>query len=300
MTQSRFTRRDMIKLAAGAGAISATFATTGHIARAASHAATPMQGSLTIHKLGPVTLHSFTAPEASAIVNTHIIETANELHIIDAQFLQNFASEARAYADSLGKPIKQLYLSHYHPDHLLGASQFSDVPFMTSDKVRSDVDANQGMYASRKERFGDTTELYVPEGGLALGDSSWDGVAVSIAEVADAEADHTLTFHFPEAGLMIVQDLLYANAHAFPLGNADNWVAALKDMSQTEGLKVLGAGHGLPAAPGAIDDAIKYLSFQNEVIGSSADAETAIAALTEAYPGYGGAALLNFVNFRFQ
>ena len=296
MSNQIINRRDIIKAAAGVGAISTAFATTGLVARAANHTATPMQGMITIHKLGPVTLHSYTAPAASAVVNTHIIETASELHIIDAQFVQGFASEARAYADSLGKPIKQLYLSHAHPDHLLGAAQFADIPFATSDAVRADVDASQEMYAGRKAQFGDTTELYVPKAGLALGDTTWDGVDVIINEVKDAEATNTLTFHLPEAGLLIAQDLLYANAHAFPLGNTPNWIAALESIRATEGLKVVGAGHGLPAAPGAIDAAIAYLRFLNDEISSNESAETAIAALSAAYPGYSGEALLGFVN----
>jgi len=300
MTKSTVNRRDMIKMAAGVGAISTAFATTGRVAQAASHVATPTSGLVTVHKLGAVTLHSYTAPEGSAMVNTHIVETANELHVIDAQFVQGFAAEARAYADSLGKPISQLYLSHSHPDHILGASQFVDVPFATTDAVRADAEGSGGMYAGRKEQLGDTTELYMPNGGLATGAASWDGVAVEIAEIKDAEAANTLTFHFPEAGLIIAQDLLYASAHAFPLGNTPNWIAALEDIRDTEGLKVIGAGHGLPASPGAVDDAISYLNFQNDVISNSSDAETAIAAIGEAYPGYGGLDLLGFVNFRFQ
>ena len=247
-----------------------------------------------------VTLHSYTAPEASALVNTQIVETANQLHIIDAQFTQGFAAEARAYADSLGKPIVGLYLSHAHPDHILGASQFADVPFMTTDAVVADTEGSAGLYASRKEQMGDTTPLYAPSGGLATGSASWDGVAVEIAQIEDAEAANTLTFHFPEAGLIIAQDLLYASAHAFPLGNVSNWIAALEAIRDTEGLKVIGAGHGLPASPGAVDDAIAYLRFQNEVIANSADAKAAVAAITEAYPRYGGEDLLAFVNFRFQ
>lgn len=300
MTNSTFNRRDMIKLAAGVGAISSAFTTSGLVARAASHSATPTAGMVTVHKLGAVTLHSYTAPEASAMVNTHIIETANELHVIDAQFVQKFAVEARAYADSLGKPIAQLYLSHSHPDHILGASQFADVPFVTTDAVFADAEGSGGMYASRKEQLGDTTALHMPTGGLATGSAAWDGVAVEIAEIKDAEAANTLTFHFPEAGLMIAQDLLYASAHAFPLGNTPNWIAALEGIRDTEGLKVIGAGHGLPASPGAVDDAISYLKFQNEVISNSADPETAIEAIRGAYPGYGGADLLSFINYRFQ
>lgn len=300
MTQPNISRRNMIRLAAGFGAISTTFATTGLVARAASHAGAPMQGSVTIHKLGPVTLHSYMAPEASALVTTHIIETPNALHIIDAQFLQVFGAEARAYADSLGKPIAQLYLSHAHPDHILGAAQFADVPFVTSDAVRKDAEANADMFAGRKAQFDDTTELYLPDGGLGLGQTDWDGVEVRIAEVKDAEAPVTLTFHIPEAGLVIAQDLLYADAHAFPLGNTENWKAGLRAIGALEGLKVIGAGHGLPAAPGALDDAVAYLEFREEVIAASAGAEAAVAALSEAYPNYGAELILSFVGYRYQ
>lgn len=300
MTNATFNRRDMIKMAAGAGAISTAFATGGRVAMAASHAAAPEGGMITIHKLGAVTLHSYTAPDASAMVNTHIVETARELHVIDAQFVQDFAVEVRAYADSLGKPIAQLYLSHAHPDHILGASQFADVPFVTTDAVLADAESSSDMYAGRKEQFGDTTDLYMPTGGLATGSATWDGVTVDIAEIKDAEAANTLTFHIPEAGLIIAQDLLYASAHAFPLGNTPNWIAALEAIRDTEGLKVIGAGHGLPASPGAVNDAISYLNFQNKIITDSGNPEAAIAALRDAYPRYGGADLLGFVNYRFQ
>ncbi|MEM6617067.1 MAG: MBL fold metallo-hydrolase [Pseudomonadota bacterium] len=299
MTEWTPTRRNMIKLAASAGAITGAFATTGRIAHADNHAATPLNGTVTIHKLGAITLHSYTAPEASAMVNTHIVETANTLHVIDAQFIQSFAVEARAYADSLGKPIAGVYLSHSHPDHLLGAAQFADTSFVTSAAVRADVDKNQDMYRNRKEQLSDTTDLYLPAGTLSAGAAEWDGVNVIITEVNDAEAAVTLTFAFPDAGLVIAQDLLYASAHAFPLGNAENWITALRSIAATDGLKVIGAGHGLPASPGAIDDAIAYLSFQQQTFAASADAETAINALSAAYPNYGGKDLLNFVNFRY-
>ena len=293
-------RRELIRLALGAGVVTTAFAGSGRIALAEKTMPSATKGLVTVHKLGPVTLHTYMAPEASALVTTHIVETPNELHVVDAQFLQEFASEARAYADGLGKPIRRVYLSHYHPDHILGGSQFADVEFVTSDAVRADVDANAKMYASRKEKFKDTTPFRSPQGGLSAGSDTWDGVGVEIAEVKDCEASNALTFHFPEAGLMIVQDLMYANAHAFPLGKHENWIAALGKIRGADGLKVIGAGHGLPTTAGAIDDAIAYLQFQAATVGESKDAATAIAALKKQYPGYGGAALLNFVNFLYK
>lgn len=299
MTPTNMSRRDMVKIAAGLGAISLPFATTGRVAQARETVATPTSGLVTIHKLGPVVLHTYTAPEASALVNTHIVETPNALYMIDAQFVQRFASEVRAYADSLGKPIEALYLSHYHPDLLLGASQFADVTFVTTEAVLADVMANQTMYAQRKEKLGDATALSLPDGGLTVGETQWDGIAVDIAEVKDAEAPHTLTFHIPAAGLFIAQDLLYAHAHAFPLGNGPNWINALADVRIKEGLKVIAPGHGLPASPGAVDDAIAYLTFQQDVLERSESAQDAIDDILEAYPGYGGKDLLSFVSFRF-
>lgn len=300
MESNSFNRRSMIKLALGAGVIGVPFATSGQVAQADSASATPMQGMISIHKLGPVTLHTYVAPNVSAVVTSQIIETANSLHIIDAQFVPAFAAEMRAYAESLGKPIEAVYLSHAHPDHVLGASQLSGLPFVTADEVMVDVNNTMDIYNGQKQQMGDTSPLYLPEGGLAAGTAQWDDVAVEIALVQNAEAPNALTFHVPEAGLLVAQDLLYANAHAFPLHNPDRWVTALNDMKATEGLRVIGAGHGLPAGPGAIEDAIRYIEFQNEVIAASANPEAATETLISAYPTYGAAGLLDFIGFRFQ
>ncbi len=294
-------RRGLIRLALGTGVVSATFATRGHVARADSHAATPLSGLVTSHRLGPVTLHTYAAPEASSWVTTQIIETANEIHVIDTQMVQAFAAEARALIDSLGKPIKRVYLSHAHHDHIFGITQYPEAEFVTSAAVLGDVQGfiDAGTYAQRKAGLEDTSELRLPEDGLAAGAANWDGVNVMISEVADCEASNTLLFHIPEAGLLVAQDLLYANVHAFPVANHPNWIAALQDLRGMEGLRVIGAGHGLAAAPGAIDDAIAYLTFRENVIAASAGAEDAIAAIGAAYPSYGAKTLLSFVGMRF-
>ncbi len=299
MEDTIINRRGMIKAAVGVGAISTVFATTGQIAQAGSHSATPKEGLISIHKLGPVTLHTYTSPEYSGMVNSHIIETANELHLVDTQFVQALAIEFKAYAESLGKPIKRIYLSHSHPDHLFGAVQFPGVEFVTSDEVLAEANTALDVYAARKEALSDTTEVVLPTGGLTLGTTTWDGVEVQIGQVLDAEAAAELTIHIPEAGLYVAQDLIYANAHTFPINNSANWLAALEDMQQLEGIKVFGSGHGLPGAPGLIDDAIAYLNFQNQAIADNTDGASASAAILKKYPGYGARDVLSFLDYRY-
>ena len=81
--------------------------------------------------VGDVRIHSFISSFTdNNIANaTHIIESANKLVLIDGQFLAPYAAKFRQYADSLGKPIDRLFLSHRHPDHWFGLGPaFSDVP----------------------------------------------------------------------------------------------------------------------------------------------------------------------------
>src|ERR1035441_2654996 len=79
---------------------------------------------------GDVRIHTFVSSFAYGnIANaTHIIETKNQLVLVDGQFLVPYARAFRDYADSLGKPIERLYLSHRHPDHWFGlGTAFADI-----------------------------------------------------------------------------------------------------------------------------------------------------------------------------
>src|SRR5205814_10503969 len=82
-------------------------------------------------RAGNVRIHTFISSFAdNNIANaTHIIESKSKLVLVDGQFLAPYARKFRYYADSLGKPIDRLYLSHRHPDHWFGlGTAFSDIP----------------------------------------------------------------------------------------------------------------------------------------------------------------------------
>ena len=299
LSSIKLSRRTLIATAVSAGLIGTKFATAGDSVSADEKEKGPM-GLVSVYDFGAVKLHSYMAPSFSAVVTTQIIETASELHVIDAQFVQSIAKEVRAYANSLGKPIAGVYLSHWHPDHLLGASQFEGIPFMTTEDISADCNRNEMTYLKRKEQFNDDTVLSLPKGTLQVGNNNWDGVKVVVNQINDCEAEHTLTFHIPEVGLMIVQDLMFNNAHSFPLGNHTNWISTLETIRNTEGLRLLGCGHGLPATTGAITDSIAYLKFQKAVFGNEKDAESASTALKLAFPHYEGQDSLRFISALYK
>lgn len=95
-----------------------------------------MLGSITVTEREELKVHAYSAPEDGWAVNTHDIELADQLVVIDAQYTLVFANRVVAYAATLNRPISQLYVTHYHPDHLLGVAVFSTPIFGLSEVAK--------------------------------------------------------------------------------------------------------------------------------------------------------------------
>jgi len=91
-----------------------------------------------IHKkFSNFSIHSYTAPEKGYHVNSHIIETKNNLVIIDTQFLVKSAEEVFQFAKSLNKKIARVIVTHAHPDHWFGNSIFANCDIYRKRAVKA-------------------------------------------------------------------------------------------------------------------------------------------------------------------
>ena len=290
-------RRNALKgigVASVAGAIGAKFGNS--VVRAQSN---PTLGSVFITRRGPITLHTYVAPDASAQVTSHIIETANRLVVVDTQFVQVFAQDLRAYVNSIGKPIERVILSHEHGDHWAGATQFTDVPFVSTETIAQTVETNLPTYLQLMESLIGAENMpetpNLPQGSLTAESEVIDGVAFEYRIDDNAEAVQHLSIHLPEANVWIIQDLIYNNAHFFPGMDRANWIATLESLgSATTNDDLLLVGHGLPTTRGEVHSAIAYLQVANELATNATDGASVVAGLQEAYPNYGGNELLAF------
>lgn len=300
-------RRDALKAFTSLPLAAAIGVKFGNNVALAQSSATPVNamlanatlGSVLVTRRGPVTLHTYVAPDASAQVTSHIIETPNQLVVIDTQFVQMFAQDLRAYVDSIGKPIERVILSHEHGDHWAGATQFTDVPFVSTQTTAQTVETNLPTYLQLMEsvigaeNMPETPNL--PEGILTAEAEDIDGITFEYRVDDNAEAVQHLSIHLPEANVWIVQDLIYNNAHFFPGVDRANWIATLENLgSSTANDDLLLVGHGLPTTRGEVQSAITYLQFADALAANATDGTSVIAALQEAYPTYGGEELLGF------
>jgi len=254
-----------------------------------------MLGTITLTRRNEVPIHTYTSPEAGWLVNTHIIELPTQLLVVDAQYTLTFASEVVRYAETLQKPITRVYISHYHPDHLLGAAAFS-APLYALAEVIAKIDAVGDRVASEEhEKHPDAIPAHAekPSQTVNPGLVTIDGLRLEFLRLQLAETENALMIALPDHGILIAQDFLYHGVHVF-LGERafDTWIHMLQEFKMLP-YDLLLAGHGAPGGPEIYDEMIQYLSFAKEALAKSSSGDDLKERLIAAFPNLGGRVLLD-------
>jgi len=285
------TRR--ILLAAGSAAAGAGL--LGYARR--TFAASPMAGRLTTTRSGPVKFHTYTAPDKGWQVTSQIVELEDQLIVVDGQYLLPYGRAAAAFCRSLNKPIARLYITHFHPDHHLGAEAFG-APVYALPEVKAKIIAIGDRLAREESaKFPDEpgiipSHAIKPEFEVEPGVETIGGESFQFEVVRHAEADPSLIIGLPEHRILIAQDLVYNRVHLF-LGerNFDGWTAALEDYLTKPYDRIL-PGHGVPTGPKVYGEMIDYLAFARSALAEAKDGPSFAEILVRRYPDWGGRALL--------
>lgn len=248
----------------------------------------PRPIKIVARQAGDVRVHTFiSAFVGNNIANaTHIIESANKLVLIDAQFLVPYARQFRAYADSLQKPIERVYLSHRHPDHWFGlAAAFSDVPTYALPETRSFLEQHGMDSLADHWKMGDLApdSVTIPQEVATPGEETIDGVKYVVNVVTDTEIDFLLTIGLPDLGVYITQDLVYSGTHLYLTQDMGHWIEVLSDLLLSD-YDLFMPGHGLPADKAEVARNVEYLSAAREAVGDGLAGEAFKAFLLERYP----------------
>ncbi|MEI9929498.1 MAG: MBL fold metallo-hydrolase [Rhizomicrobium sp.] len=234
-------------------------------------------------------IHTFTAPEEGWLVTSHIIELPSQLFVVDAQYTLPFAREVARRAAELKKPLTRLYVTHYHPDHLLGAAAF-DAPLYALESVAEKIGkAGDRVAREEHEKVGDDVPATArqPDKRIHEGLEFVDGVRIEHRRLREAETEDALVVALPDANAVIVQDLVYDRSHLF-LGERDfdGWRAALHEYRALPYDVVL-PGHGRPGGKPLYDAMIEYLDFAEDALRTSSSADEFRQRILDQYPNYG-------------
>jgi len=242
-----------------------------------------------------VRLHCCASPDDGERVNAHIIETPHTLVIVDALLMRPYAKELRDYANSLGKPIDRVFVTHAHPDHWFGIEYFQDVDvFAFPETIEEIKNFAQIAIDFHRSQHGDlvTDTIYLPHKTLSDSEVVIDGIVFRLFKIVAAEDLFMLALDLPEEKTFIAQDLLYNKVHIFvgqrsPDGTLcfDGWVAALKTF-ESETYDVVLPGHGVPADASLIQENIRHLEAVRSILLTSTEINF-VDNILEAFPDYG-------------
>jgi len=254
--------------------------------------------TVTVQTAGDITVHSYLAPEQVFASNTHILELPNSLVLIDTQFLLPMAMDFRAYADSLGKPIDRLIITHAHPDHFLGSEAFADVDVYALAEVATSIEANgQAEVDEKQAEFGPAIAgSFVVPMVLETGTVEIDGVDFVFESVTNAEAEVQAVTKLPDYGIVSVGDIVYSGIHLILAGPPPTWIEALENLkAESDTYPIVLPGHGVTTDPSVYDANIAWLMKAGELMGTAASGAEFKAGLVEAFPELGMEGAIDFV-----
>jgi glyoxylase-like metal-dependent hydrolase (beta-lactamase superfamily II) len=287
---TKISRRRFIA-ATGTGSVTAAAAMLGAIttqSNAASHQSVKNATLVSIEKPAG-TSHTFVTNNDGR-VTIQILEGPTGLILMDSGDAPEYSAEARAFAESLGKPIEAVLLSHDHPDHTGGLPSFSGLPIFTTSGILSNI---QNGPFPKPDNLGEVKAMDDKE-------LSFGGLNLRIHTYKDAEAAEQIVVEAPEMGTAILQDLVYNNAYFFPGMNRVNWIDVLSDLRSKLDVETLLVGHGYPSSQGELTAAIDYLSEYNEMVAASSGPDELVAKMKERWPNRMAQGILDLQGFAFR
>ena len=180
-------------------------------------------------------------------------------------------------------PVAYLILSHFHPDHVIGAAAFSDVPTIIAHKqyARSVVQRS----AFYQERFSDllpnsTTKFVLPtveveaQHFIDLGDRR-----LILQAYPTAHTDNDLSITDVTTQTLWASDLVFAQRTPALDGSLRGWLSVLSAVDQSN-VKLVVPGHGAPGTwEEIVAPQIAYLEALAAFVKKAIDRGTSLATM---------------------
>ncbi|MEP7000529.1 MAG: MBL fold metallo-hydrolase [bacterium] len=196
-------------------------------------------------------------------VNAYLVETPTAVVAVDATLGVSDGRALRAQADSLGKPLAGVIITHAHPDHYGGVAALvgdSTIPVYAvagvDEVIRRDDDSKEQIL---RPMFGDEWAVarmfpnrIVRDGErVTIGDASFQ-----VIDAGPCESPHDSWWVLETDGppQVFIGDLVYSHMHGFLAdGFYEQWLSNIERAKrELPGDAVLLMGHGEPSTDHAI------------------------------------------------
>ena len=257
------------------------------------------------------TVHVHKSAEQGIFSNAYIVDTGHSLVVVDGTLT---VSEARAFGarlKSMAKPLKAILITHAHPDHVAGVTEWlpsSDIPIYSVRSVEQLMCATE---APKRAQWGPVfKEEWVkkwtyPNRFVRDREAiQVDGISFRVHELGpggDCDAN-SIWISETTPPIPFVGDLIFNGMHSYLAdGHTSEWLANLtKVKTLVAGAHTIYPGHGDPGRIELFDRQRAYLEEYRNGVSELAAGEPSLTPaqknlLTERMNKYLGTEKLSFL-----
>ena len=234
----------------------------------------------------------FTASPGAFLVTSTLVSGEKDAILFDAQFTLAEAHRLAAMVLESKKNLKTIFITHGHPDHLLGLevlkAQFPKAEILTSPAALEEMKAAiPGKVAYWGPIYGaNLTSAPVLPKAFAGDSLELEGEKLELITLQPGESEAATAVWIPSIKTLIAGDLAYSNVHVWladaNAGRRDNWLASLAKVKALNPTTVI-AGHEAPNAkrtPAVLDETAGYIKDFNAAVASSKTPEEVAKKIT--------------------
>lgn len=205
--------------------------------------------------------------------NVTAIELSDEVILIDSSL---YPEKLKKIIDLVQlrtkKPVKKIFLTHYHPDHSFGAIFYGELEIILSEKtliklfdysdktLQKISDESDYNFLDLQKRLSKCNFNVFRNENIITSSKT----IISAISLGGHTEDSTIYKIYPE-NIIISGDIVVSGVHSeLNEANIDNWIKILEELSKQDIKKII-PGHGKPGSTELFKTQLNYLkTFKNE------------------------------------
>lgn len=242
---------------------------------------------------GDLKLHILTSSPAGLVAKAVLIEASRELVLIDCFMTVADAAELVTHIQSVGKPLRSVYITHAHPDHYGGLpaihAAFPGAELLARQPVLDGLTEWPAKKLHWMDIYGDQLPQDMVMPGLLTGDhTEVEGRTLRFLDLPPAETVHATAFDLPDLKTFIAGDLLFNRSHLYmaDTNNPVAWKKAIKDSGADVAYDLIIPGHGDAGGDEIITRTVEWLDYYESIAVPGVRFQEIAPKVYERFPGY--------------
>lgn len=216
----------------------------------------------------------FTFQNGGNIVNTGFIITTDGVVVIDTGSSLRYGEQMKAAISVITKkPIKQVYITHHHPDHFLGNQAFKKSKIIALNQTISNISSEGAAFADNLYLMvGDWmrgTDVLIPNSIAKVGKERVGEHELEILSFSGHTSGDMAIFDH-STGVLFSGDLIFhKRTLTTPHADFKHWLSSLNALGKLP-IKVLVPGHGpITNNKQPINEMIDYINWLDATLNKA-------------------------------